>query len=443
MADEGDYLYERIRREQDRLERTRKSLMDKPKVVDLAGRPVDPDAPGKMNGEQKRAILERLAGLPQVDYEMEAQAAATALGIHPSRLDRAVEARRAELAAAQIAPTIDSAALYAMEHSPVAWAVRQVLPEGVTLLIGKPKVRKSFLALSLALAVAHGGKALGHFAAEAGDVLYLSLEDNERRLTKRLHLLSPDASPAAGRLTFATDWPRLGHGGIEAIEAWIGIHPERKLLIMDTLARMRPDAGKRDNAYDEDYAAGKPFIDLCKRHAGLAILIVHHARKAEAEDPIDAASGTLGLTGGVDGFLVLSKAKGQMDSAILHVDGRDIEEPRDLPLVWSQERVQWELSGDPVALFGLSDGQRKVYSLLQGAAMSPDEIMAATGISEEQRRDKANPARRSIYRALDKLAEHDLIDQVRFDRRWQVRCKDATTPEPDSPSKIFDPSRPW
>ena len=99
------------------------------------------------------------------------------------------------------------------------WAVRDVLPEGVALLVGRPKIGKSWLALNLALAIASGGYALGRIRVEAGDVLYLSLEDNERRLKARLtSILGKDQCP--DRLTLSTAWPRLDDRGLQWLDAW-------------------------------------------------------------------------------------------------------------------------------------------------------------------------------------------------------------------------------
>src|ERR1700674_538103 len=88
------------------------------------------------------------------------------------------------------------------------WAVRGVLAEGLGLLVGRPKIGKSWLALNVAVAIASGGRALGQIPVEAGDVLYLALEDNERRLRSRLtSILGNDACP--DRLTLSTSWPKL------------------------------------------------------------------------------------------------------------------------------------------------------------------------------------------------------------------------------------------
>jgi len=75
-----------------------------------------------------------------------------------------------------------AAELVAEELQPVRWVVRGLLPEGVTLLAGKPKLGKSWLALGLGVAVASGGVALGTKPVDRGDVLYLALEDNPQRL---------------------------------------------------------------------------------------------------------------------------------------------------------------------------------------------------------------------------------------------------------------------
>src|SRR5258708_7721088 len=81
------------------------------------------------------------------------------------------------------------------ELPPIQWAIPDILPEGLTLLAGKPKLGESGLALAMALAVAAGGGALGTLPVTQGEVLYLALEDNERRLQSRTqHLLASMSS---------------------------------------------------------------------------------------------------------------------------------------------------------------------------------------------------------------------------------------------------------
>jgi RecA-family ATPase len=102
----------------------------------------------------------------------------------------------------RIPETVTAADLMAAELPPVRWGVRGVLPEGVTLLAGKPKLGKSWLALGLCVAVAAGGVALGTRQVEQGEVLYLALEDNRRRLHKRLGKML--CGPAPDGLEIAT-----------------------------------------------------------------------------------------------------------------------------------------------------------------------------------------------------------------------------------------------
>ena len=136
---------------------------------------------------------------------------------------------------------ISATDLLKKQFSPVAWAVDGILPEGAFILGGRPKMGKSWLSLSIALAVATGGKALGRAAVQAGDVLVLALEDSERRLQERLRLLlAGDASADVSRLTMRTDCPRLDKGGTLVVQSWLESHPGARLVVVDTLAKVKP-----------------------------------------------------------------------------------------------------------------------------------------------------------------------------------------------------------
>lgn len=121
---------------------------------------------------------------------------------------------------------------------PIKWMVKDMIPEGLTLFCGKPKMGKSWAALDLAFAVSDGSQFLGN-ACDQGDVLYLALEDNERRLQERLKVIRP-SNDWPSNLKLATASPRLNAGGIEAMEAWIKSAPNPRLIIVDTLATVRP-----------------------------------------------------------------------------------------------------------------------------------------------------------------------------------------------------------
>jgi len=115
------------------------------------------------------------------------------------------------------------------------FAIPDLVPEGVSLFCGKGKIGKSWLVLASAIAIASGGYALGKIKVEQGEVLYLALEDNKRRLQSRLgQLLHAIHSPIPDGLYFETSWPRLDNGGLEKLEQWIQEHQKTRLIIIDT-----------------------------------------------------------------------------------------------------------------------------------------------------------------------------------------------------------------
>jgi AAA domain len=273
-------------------------------------------------------------------------------------------------------PTMSAADLMQLELPEAKWAVPGVLPEGVTILAGKPKIGKSWLGLGLGIAVGAGGRALGQIAVEAGDALYMGLEDNLRRLQKRMGKMLAGSDEAPRRLEVVTEWPQLDEGGVEALDAWLDKKPDARLVVVDTLKKIRPrEAGSR-SVYDLDYEALEPLVPLASGR-GVAILVVHHLRKLEAGDPLDMISGSTGLTGGVDGAIVLKRDRGKQDATLV-VDGRDIEEPAELALRWDAEIASWSLMGDAEE-YRQSEERRRIIELLQcmEEPMWPKEIAEA------------------------------------------------------------------
>ncbi len=253
------------------------------------------------------------------------------------------------------------------------WAVPGILPAGLTLLAGKPKMGKSWLALGLALAIASGGVALGRLPVVRGSVLYLSLEDSPRRMKERTQKVLA-AMQLANPLTslWAPQWPVLGSGGLFCLEQWLKEQPEARLIVIDTLVKVRPPSTANGNSYAEDYAIMAPLKQLAEQY-GVAILLVHHLRKTSASDPMDEISGSTGLTGATDCNMVLKRERGQMD-AVLHITGRDVEE-QELALAFSHENALWSLLG-PAAEHRLSKERREIQDLLreQQQSLTPAEI---------------------------------------------------------------------
>jgi hypothetical protein len=282
---------------------------------------------------------------------------------------------------AEPAPTVktfSAADLLSMELPEPRWAVESIVPEGLSVLAGKPKLGKSWLAMDLALAVAWGGVALGSTKVEAGGVLFLALEDTRRRLQSRLKkLLSRTDATAPTPLTLATAWPRQDDGGLLALIEFLGTHSGTRLLVVDTWAKFRPRKIRGKDSYEEDYDHAGPVKALADRF-GVSILILHHCRKLDASDPIDSVSGTLGLTGCADAVLVLKRDRGRHD-VVLFLSGRDLEE-QELALQWDPAYCRWSIAGQAEE-YRMSQERAQVVELLRksGKAMTPAEAAPLLG----------------------------------------------------------------
>jgi RecA-family ATPase len=197
-----------------------------------------------------------------------------------------------------------AAALQTMTFPPLKFILPDLVPEGATLLVSRPKLGKSWLVLDIAIATAAGRFTLG----TPGDVLYLALEDGRRRLQRRITKVLPTFSITWPQgLEIATEWPRADEGGLADIERWLQAHSNARLVIVDTLAQFRKPSTGKGQLYPEDYAAISGLQKLASKY-NVGIIVVHHDRKSEADDVFDTVSGTLGLTGAADTILILPEA---------------------------------------------------------------------------------------------------------------------------------------
>jgi hypothetical protein len=269
-----------------------------------------------------------------------------------------------------------------MTFPQLKYIVPDLIVEGCVLLAGKPKVRKSWLAYDVGLAVASGGYCLGDKKCAQGTVLYLALEDGDRRLQRRAEkLLPPFRGQWPERFHYQTKWPRANEGGIEAIEQWCETHPDARLVIIDVLAKFRALSANHRNAsaYEQDYDAVSRLQELATRRS-ITVLVVHHTRKGASEDPVEEISGTLGLGGGVDAFLILKRSS---SGGTLIGRGRDTEDV-DLAVQFSRETCRWTILGE-AAEIQRSEQRGRVLVVLEEAAsvgLSPREVAAQlTGLT--------------------------------------------------------------
>lgn len=265
--------------------------------------------------------------------------------------------------------------LQARTFAHVNWPVANILSEGCTLLAGKPKSKKSWLALGLAVDVAAGQQTLGGLDTKQSRVLYLDLESNQRRMQSRLRAIL-GTSPWPDNLHIFTEWPR-GEQGIAQLEAFLAHYSDTGLIIADILQNIRPARVKNGNPYDEDYEAVKPLNQLGERHHA-AVLALHHTRKAKADDVFDEISGSTGLSAGVAAMWVLGRLPNGPES-VLAVRGRDIVIDDDMALEWDEYacRFMWVGSAEQRSL---SQERRAVLDIMaDGEQYTPKELAQTLG----------------------------------------------------------------
>ena len=291
-------------------------------------------------------------------------------------------------------------ALLAEVFAPPNWAIPGILSEGLTVLAGKPKLGKSWLALNLALTIAGGGKAMGTIDVPPGDVLYLALEDRWRRVQDRarkvLRGLGALGQEVGRRLYIAVEWPRQHQGGLEEIDRWLQSVERPALVIVDVWAKFRPPSHGSRSAYDQDYEHASAFKKVFDERQTSA-MVLHHAKKAAADDVFDEISGTLGFSGSADGSMVLIRTRNDHE-AELALTGRDIEEKR-LALEFDPETFCWTCSGSAEE----RTSSKLKESVLNFLRANPDAVFSVSEIGDRLNvpREKAHYLRCLLLRMCD------------------------------------------
>jgi len=301
-----------------------------------------------------------------------------------------------------IGPAASAESLKPMTFAPIKYVVPGIIVEGLTLFAGKPKMGKSWMVLHAGAAVATGGFTLGEMHCVEGDVLYCALEDSERRLQSRLTKLLGISRDWPARLFYYCQLPRLGAGGLEAIRAWVQSKPHPRLIIIDTLAMVRPPKKRDDSIYDADYAAVLALRQLANEF-GIAIVVVHHLRKADADDAFDTVSGTLGLTGAVDSVLVLKRDAG--GNFVLHGRGRDLVEI-EKAMTFDADACIWRIEGDAAAVRRSSERNAVLEAIRDaGEPIKPNDIAIAADMKSG-----------NVRRLVGKLLKDGIIKKASYGR---------------------------
>ena len=284
------------------------------------------------------------------------------------------------------------------QFDPIKYIVPDVLPAGLIILGGKQKIGKSWLDLNLGIAVATGGIALGHYKVEQGDVLYMALEDTDRRLQSRTEQLLAPGEEWPKAMEVVTEWPRLDSGGLQMLEEWVQSRPNARMVIIDPWVKVKPRVKSRqgETGYDADYEALAGIKALADKY-GVCMLVQFHLRKASADDPFDEVNATTGATACADGFISLKRGRGDSE-ATLYASGRDYKEEVNLAL--SFKDGMWKVLGDGQAAvyYALSGERREIIDLLNGALnpMEPKNIATLLNASCD-----SNRIRRLLFKMKD------------------------------------------
>ena len=234
-------------------------------------------------------------------------------------------------------PTVNLEELFDEVYRDKPAIVENLIYPGTYILAGAPKVGKSFFVAQLAYHIATGQK-LWDYEVKQSTVLYLALEDDHRRLQKRMcRMFGVDGT---ANLHFAITSKKLGEGLEDQLEEFIDKHPNTRIIIIDTLQKIR-QGGNDTYSYANDYECVgnlKKFADQKE----ICLLIVHHTRKQQASDKFDMISGTTGILGCADGAFILQKEKRTDSTATLDIVGRDQCDQK-LYLVRNQEKLFWDL----------------------------------------------------------------------------------------------------
>ena len=221
--------------------------------------------------------------------------------------------------------------------APLRYVIPGFVPEGATLLVSRPKLGKSWLVLDLCIAIATGRTTLGTVKPATGDVLYLALEDGERRLQRRMTTLLPNGETWPSRLTLATQWKRANDGGLADIEAWCRSVRKPTAVVVDSLDRFR---SWRGHGVDQPCNAITQLQTIANE-CNLAVIIVHHERKTGAGDPFDTISGPAGIGGSADTVMIIKREE---RGNVLYMRGRDVEESQTL-MLFDRTRCKWSTAG--------------------------------------------------------------------------------------------------
>jgi hypothetical protein len=267
----------------------------------------------------------------------------------------------------------------------VNWIVPELLPQGLTIIGGAPKMGKSFLVQQLSYSVALGGLAMSKFPVVQGSTLHLALEDPLARFKRRMEEQKKHEGPAPRCGYFTNHWNTIPKG-IDDIRRWCDDHVDAKLVVVDTLAKLigEENNSKGQTLYNKDYRTMGHFHKIALDY-GIGVLVVQHTNQGEHKDPMNSISGSSGITGAADLVWIFNRRLDRNAmTANLRAMGKDLSDAT-YHLTWDSKYSQWicveyenmEQTGNIAATI------RKYFDKNNNEPASVSDIAVATNVSRQ------------------------------------------------------------
>lgn len=267
--------------------------------------------------------------------------------------------------------TITAIDLAVMEFDPIQFIIDTILPIGLTILAGLPKIGKSILTVMMMLAVGNGKRLLESLATKKAEVLLISLEDGERTLHNRV-IKMLKKFPPCDQVHIATEWGDGFEVNLSYLELFLEDHPLVGLVIIDTLALF---TGKKvKGSYFADYENVNKLKKLAEK-TNIAILAVHHVVKALPKDWLSGLYGSHGIPGAADTLLLLERVRGT-EKGRLHFTGRESGDGsinlkfNKKILIWEEAEFEPQVTPESRVLYDLVDAAKRQMTLAEITALS-------------------------------------------------------------------------
>ncbi len=281
-------------------------------------------------------------------------------------------------------------ALLERDMDPIGYLCDPYIPEGLTIVAGRPKCGKTTLERQKLAAVAGGGEIFGAECTKA-TAMFLCLEEGDR-LTRAKFEMAGFARNALASILIHFAW-RRGTEGILDLQRTLDANAGVRYVVVDSLTRFRAVPDTRTPAFVADYEAVSALHAIAKARPGLCISVIHHTRKAKSDDPLDDISGTYGVSAACDSYWVMRHHE---DGAVLHVGGRlwagDVSQ-----FQLRRDNQRWVMDGE---FTGLTPAQSETLALIRdGKGLTPSQVAASLGLTHRQ----------SAYDRLDALVRNGRV----------------------------------